>query len=393
MKLYLITFLLIFLMIALPVCVKGQGIDFEEVKWDSVKAKAKASKMPIFVDTYASWCEPCKWMDSNTFSEATVGAFFKDHYVSYKLNIEKGEGLSFAQQYRVTSYPTMLYFNSDGELVHRIIGAYKAEDLIAKSKDALLPENQIYTLQKAFEKEKDNPAFLRKYADALKRVGEEYVHIADIYIDLVGMESLAKKEHFVVLEHYINDYHHRAYRYVTANKSDFVLSLGRDRVDSYLDAAFNIRCYKIIENGSDHAVIRTFLQDVKGILPDRVDYFKTRIDFYNKRGDERRDYRLARKYEKHCKDAKSLNGIARYMLDVYGKSETQLNAALEWVDRAILLEESITTLETKALILLALENREAALEIAEKQLKMSKEQGRYVEETEALILRIKKEEN
>lgn len=391
MKLYLFTLLLIF-PILLSTESQAQGIDFENVDWEAVKAKAKASDMPIFVDTYASWCEPCKWMDNNIFVKEEVGTFFKDNYVSYKLNIEKGEGLSFAKEYRITSYPTMLYFNSDGELVHRIIGAYKAEDLIAKSKEALLPENQIYTLEKEFEDKKEDPAFLRKYADALKRVGEEYMYIADIYIKLVGQDALSQEEHFGVLEHCINDYNHSAYRYVVANKSDFVINLGTERVDSYLDAAFNIRCFEIIENGSKQSIIRDFLQDVKQILPTRVDYFKTRIDFYNKRGDERKDYRLARKYEKHCKDAKSLNGIARYMLDVYGKSKTQLNAALEWVDRAILLEESIVTLETKALILLALEDKKAALEVATKQLELSKQENRYIAETEALISRIKEEE-
>jgi thioredoxin-related protein len=391
MKLYFLTSLLIIGLFVLPVSANAQGIDFETVDWESVKEKAKTSGLPIFVDAYASWCEPCKWMSDNTFGEEEVGVFFKDNYVSYKLNVEKGVGVDFAQKYGITSYPTLLYFNSDGELVHRIMGAYNSEDFIAKSRAALLPENQIYTLKKAFEKEKGDPAFLRKYADALKRVGEEYMYIADIYIDLVGIESLVEKEHFGVLEHCVNDYQHMAYRYVLANKADFILSLGNDRIDSYLNAAFNIRCYEMIENGSEQAVIRDFLQEVKGVLPNRVDYFKAKIDFYNNRGDERKDYRLARKYEKYCNDAKSLNGIARYMLNVYGKSKTQLNAALEWVDRAILLEESIATLETKALILLALDNRETALEVAEKQLVISKEEGRYVEETEALISRIKGE--
>lgn len=391
MKNYLLTFLFTAPLFMISSLINAQGIDFEAADWESVKAKAKDSNKPIFVDTYASWCEPCKWMDNNTFSKAEVGAFFKENYISYKLDIEKGEGVDFAKKYRVTSYPTLLYFDAEGELVHRIIGAYKAEDLITKSKEALLPENQIYTLQKQFETEKDNPAFLKKYAEALKRVGEDYTYIADVYIDLVGMEALKEAEHFDVLEHCINNYNHRAYHYVVANKSDFITSLGIDRVDSYLDAAFNIRCYEIIENGSSQVVIRDFLQEVKQILPDRVEYFKTRIDFYSKRGDERRDYRLARKYEKHCKDAKSLNGIARYMLDVYGKSKTQLNAALEWVDRAILLEESIATLETKALILLALEDRKAALEVANKQLELSKKENKYIKETEALIAQIKGE--
>ncbi|MFT5646056.1 MAG: thiol-disulfide isomerase/thioredoxin [Aureispira sp.] len=391
MERYFFTSLLIIGLFVLPTVINAQGIDFETADWESVKAKAKASDMPIFVDAYASWCEPCKWMDDNAFSEAEVGTFFNDNYVSYKLDVEAEEGLALAKKYNVNSYPTMLYFNSDGELVHRIIGAYEAVDFLAKSKAALSPDNQIYTLKKKFEKEKGNPAFLRKYANALKRVGEEYMYIADTYIELIGIESLVEKEHFVVLEHCINDCHHMAYRYVLANKANFVISLGSERVDSYLDAAFNIRCYEIIENGSKQTTIRDFLQEVKEILPSRVDYFKTRIDFYNKRGDERKDYRLARKYEKHCNDAKSLNGIARYILNVYGKSKTHLNPALEWVNRAILLEESIETLETKALILLALEEQEAALEVAKKQLEISKKEGKYIKETEALIRRIKGE--
>ena len=250
MKLYLFTSLLIIGSFILPICAKAQGIDFETTDWESVRAKAKAAGMPIFVDTYASWCEPCRWMDKNTFLDVEVGLFFKDNYISYKLNIEEGEGIAFAKEYKVTSYPTMLYFNSEGELVHRIIGAYDSEDFMEKSKAALLPENQIYTLKKEFETKKGDLDFLRKYADALKRVGEEYMYIADIYIDLIGMEALSEKEHFGVLEHCVNDYHHAAYRYVLANKSTFILNLGNDRVDSYLDAAFNIRCYEIIENGS-----------------------------------------------------------------------------------------------------------------------------------------------
>jgi thiol-disulfide isomerase/thioredoxin len=391
MKCYLFTSLLIIGLLVPFTSVNAQGIDFEKVDWDSVKAKSKASGLPIFVDVYAPWCEPCKWMNDNTFSSEKVGAFFKTNYISYKLNAEAREGLGFAKEYKVTTYPTLLYFDSEGELVHRIIGAYSSAELIAKSKAALLPENQIYTLKKEFEKEKDNPSFLRKYADALKRVGEEYMHIAEIYIDLVGMEALSQEEHFGVLEHCINNYHHKAYRYVLANKSTFILNLGNDRIDSYLDAAFNIRSYEIIENGSNQTVIRDFLQDVKNALPKRVDYFKTRIEFYNNRGDVRKDYRLAKKYGKHCKDAKSLNGIARYILNVYGKSETHLNAALEWVDRAILLEESITILETKVLVLLALNEREKALEVAEKQLEISKEEGNYIKETKALIQKIKGE--
>lgn len=367
----------------------GQGIAFENTDWAAVKAKAKAENKPIFVDTYAHWCEPCKWMSKNTFSQEEVGAFFAKNYISFKLDIEKGEGIEFAQNYRVTSFPTLLYFDANGELVHRIIGAFKPQELIAKSQDALDKNKQVYTLQKMFEAGERSPEFLYKYTYALQAVNEDYQRIADVYLEQVGNDALIEERNFEFLERFVNDYNHKTYLYVAANKAKFVLALGGNRVENYLDAAFKIRCYEIIENASSKIVIQDYLQDVKNILPDRVDYFKTRIDFYYNRGDERKDYRLAKKHEKHCKDAKSLNGLARYLLDIYGNSNTHLTTALEWADKALTMEENAQNLETKALILLAMNKKEAALEVAQKQLEVCKKNGSYIAETEALIEKIK----
>lgn len=376
-------------MVLFPILSNGQGVYFESMDWATLKAKAKASDKPIFVDTYAAWCEPCKWMNENVFSKEDVGLFFNENYLSYKIDVDGEDGEKFAKEYRITSYPTLLYFNSEGELVHRLVGAFKAEDLVQKSKDALRPSCQIYTLEKEFQNGKKELKFLKKYAQALIFVGEDYHKVTERYLEVVGQEALVEEEHFSFLEHYVNDYKHPVYRYVAANKADFVLALGVERVENYLDAAFNHKCYTIIENGSSKAVIKAFLQEVKQVLPDRLDYFKTRIDFYQKRGNERNSYRLAKKYEKHCKDAKSLNAIARYMLEVYDKNPIYLEKALDWAERAILLEESIYTLETKAMILLALGEKETALEVAQKQLVLSKAAKEHVEETLALIAKIK----
>jgi len=381
---------LIVLSLGLSTSSSGQGIVFENMTWTEVNKKAKQENKPIFVDTYASWCEPCKWMEKNSFSKEEVGTFFKDNYISYKLNIEQGEGPAFSKEYRVTSFPTLLYFNSAGELVHRIIGAFNAKDLIAKSKAALKPEYQIYTLQKKFDAGERSADFLYKYTYALKSVNEAYQEVANLYLESQGEEGLVEEQNFQFIELFITDYNHKIYRYVLANKAEFVLAFGHERVESYLEAAFYIKCYSLIENGSGKATVKAFLQDVKEVLPTRADYFKTRIDFYANRGNERKEYRFAKKHGKHCKDSKSLNSLARYILDVYKGSKTHLSSALEWAEKAIILEENIYTLETKAMVLLELNRKEEALKIAEKQLSLSKTAGEHIKETEAFIAKIRK---
>lgn len=370
----------------------AQGVKFEKNDWETIKAKAKAEGKPIFVDTYASWCEPCKWMDKHVFSKAEAGQFFGNHYISYKLDIEKGEGLAFAKQYRVYSYPTLLYFNSEGELVHRLIGAFEAKDLIQKSKDALKPENQIYTLQKRFEGGERTPEFLKQYVEALRAANEQYQMVADVFVQTVGLPALTESSNFEFLEAYINNnYRHRAYLYVASNRALFEKALTTERVNNYLSGALNVRCYKLVENAASKSTIKNFLQDVKRLMPERLDYFKTRIDFYYN-SNLKKDYRLAMRYEKHCKDAKSLNALARYMLDVHSGNTAQLTSALDWSNRAVLLEETVYTLETKAMILLELGRNKEAWEVAKRQVALSKNADEHVEESQELLERIEQKE-
>ena len=44
--------------------------------------------------------------------------------------MEKGEGVDFAKQYKVRAFPTLVYFNPKGELVHRTTGANPAKVLL-----------------------------------------------------------------------------------------------------------------------------------------------------------------------------------------------------------------------------------------------------------------------
>jgi thiol:disulfide interchange protein len=115
----------------------GEGIQFFQGTWEEAKAKAKAENKIIFVDAYAVWCGPCKWMDVHVFSDERVGAFFNEHFISYKFDMEKGEGPDFARTYAVRGYPTLLFVAGDGKEVHRTMGSRSIETLIELGEEAL----------------------------------------------------------------------------------------------------------------------------------------------------------------------------------------------------------------------------------------------------------------
>lgn len=115
---------------------KSNGINFHEGKWEKALEQSKKQKKPIFVDAYTSWCGPCKWMSKNVFTQEKVGKFYNKHFINVKLNMEKGEGRTFARKYNVSAYPTLLYINSEGEVVHKVMGAKRADGFIQEGKKA-----------------------------------------------------------------------------------------------------------------------------------------------------------------------------------------------------------------------------------------------------------------
>ena len=116
---------------------QNAGIQFHNGSWKEVLEKAKKENKLIFVDAYAVWCGPCKWMDANVFPQREVGDFYNSKFINFKIDAERGEGRTFSQDYRVTAFPTFLFINPEGEVVHRTMGAKPPNVLIEEGRRAL----------------------------------------------------------------------------------------------------------------------------------------------------------------------------------------------------------------------------------------------------------------
>lgn len=146
--------------------VSAAGIQFETGTWAEILAKAKQQNKYVFVDAYTTWCGPCKWMDKNVFPTAEAGDYFNKNFVNAKIDMEKGEGLEIAKTYAVQAYPTYLFVDGDGNLIHRVVGSMETPKFIAASGNALDPDKQYGTLLRKFEAGERNPDFLFNAAHA-----------------------------------------------------------------------------------------------------------------------------------------------------------------------------------------------------------------------------------
>ena len=109
-----------------------EGINFQDISFEEALKKAKKEKKLIFVDAYAVWCGPCKWMNANTFKEKEVGEVFNKKFINLKIDMEKGEGPELARKYNVRQYPTLFLIDGDGQVKKRIIGLHKKDQLLSE---------------------------------------------------------------------------------------------------------------------------------------------------------------------------------------------------------------------------------------------------------------------
>lgn len=98
---------------------KPATIDFYAGSLKDARLKATEENKFIFVDFYAKWCAPCKWMEQTTFQDESVVATLNNHFVSMKIDIDEFDGFSLKQQYDVRYLPTILIFDNKGQLVGR----------------------------------------------------------------------------------------------------------------------------------------------------------------------------------------------------------------------------------------------------------------------------------
>lgn len=103
---------------------------FFEGTVEGAREKARKESKFYFIEFYAKWCEPCKWMDEYTFKNASLSSYVGQNYVPVKVDVENLDGFIWKQKYKVQYLPTIVVLNANGTLLGKYEKSLTADDLM-----------------------------------------------------------------------------------------------------------------------------------------------------------------------------------------------------------------------------------------------------------------------
>jgi thioredoxin-related protein len=227
-------FLSLTLLFAFSAIAQNRQITFETGNLASVFAKAKKENKLIFVDAMTVWCGPCKHMAKHVFNNDTVADYFNANFVSYKFDMEKGEGIDFAKKYNVSCYPNMIFLDANGNIVHRVAGSMPSAQFIEFAKTTKTPEKTFGALRTKYESAALNESNVVSYIDLLMGCCLDPSPKALSYIASVKEEDLLKRNNWIVVRDFVYDHESREVKYFLKNQSAFETKYGKDTVEQKL---------------------------------------------------------------------------------------------------------------------------------------------------------------
>ena len=359
------------------------GITFIHDQFSETLARAKKENKLVFMDAYTTWCGPCKMMSKSTFTDTGVSALFNQKFVNLKMDMEKGEGPSLQQRYGIVAYPTLLFLNAAGEVVHKALGYHDAAQFLNLGQTALNGEETLGKWMIRYERGERDPAFLKAYAEILAQAFETHrFKVADEY--LATQTDWKTPENLAFIYKFTEGVDSKLFSFLVNNQKDFTPQFTKEEVSlkiqeiamAYLYAENNLPTLSAADS-----VLRLVYPSIQF---DKMS-LGYRLQYYRLKGDRPNYAKSAVTYLKKYDD--SYEALNENAVTFYEQIDDKklLKKAVKWAKKSVTLDNRFVNQIVVAQLYSKLGKKSRAKKEAQKAIAIAKKAGDGFDEATDLI--------
>ena len=360
----------------------SEGIKFIHENFKEALEKAQKEKKIIFMDAYTTWCGPCKMMSKNVFSDADVAKLYNSQFINLKMDMEKGDGIGLMKRYDVSAFPTLLFLDGSGQLIHKAVGYFDAKGFIDLGKTALDSDKSLGAWTTKYENGSKDAAFLKEYALKLAAAYDKRrIKVAEDY--LTTQSDWNTPENLDFIYRFTEGVDSKFFDYLIKNKKVFENRYSASEIDIKIQGLVS-DCLFNEKNLPSLGFADSTIQKVYPTTADQTAK-KYRMSYFRMKGDREKYADAAIIYfKKYNKSAEELSEAATTFFEQIGDKKL-LKKALDWSKKAVKLDNSYFNNLTLANIYQGLDKKAKAIKAAQNAIDIAKKNEEAYTEAEDLL--------
>jgi thiol-disulfide isomerase/thioredoxin len=350
---------------------RAQEMQFHHGDWSSALELAAREHKLVFLDAFTTWCGPCRMMDRQTFRDPRVAAFFNQTFINVKMDMEKGEGLSLARQYQIQAYPTLLFIDPAGEVIHRVAGFHDPDQFLQLGQTALDPSSTLRGWELRFLQGDRDPDFLHDYAyRRYQSMDGSHYPVALAYIEGQTDWSLPRNLEFIFnFAEYLDD---RFFPYLVRQRTQFEKHFGSIAVLRKIEEVIETASFL---NEPDWDQTAALLREVFPRDAERQLLFVQMNHFQQKEDMESYVATTLRYFKRFPSDDADVLNDAAWTFYERVDDPKALREALKWAQKAVKLEDDYYNNDTLAALYAKLGKKKQARKVAFHAIGLAKASG------------------
>ncbi|MDP1676737.1 MAG: DUF255 domain-containing protein [Bacteroidota bacterium] len=356
--------------------------------WNDMKSLAVKEQKLIFIDAYTDWCVWCKVMDRETFSDKAVADFMNEKFINVRYEMETGFGALMSGKYRVNGFPTFLIFTANGRLVNRIVGYHKVKEFLEKLNIALDSTKHDNLAGVTNEIEAGFPEFYK--LSFLKGELRKRPDSATVNNFLSTSTDLLNEVSWSIMYRFSGLLEPKYKQFIFDNSDKIKTLFGKYDMESVTGQLVSGELRSAIAKNDSLALLSVIEKAKKYSSQPIVDIERNyQIQFYQ---GTKQWIRFAEIIELN-KSLFDENAFNSYSWTIYERCDDKkvVAQAVKWMSDVVMKSPKYMFLDTYAALLYKNSDLKNARKYAEKAIAAGKKENEKVEETEALLKKIKAE--